>query len=132
MSNAKFTLPQPINEPILSYAPGSPERQALKAALNKIAGEQIEIPLIIGGKEILTGQTAQCVMRHDALGGLSGASCRMTISMFWQSIIRPLPKKSLWRLRRRRRPGKRGQLCPGTSGLPFSRKPLHCWLVPGA
>ncbi len=65
MSNAKFTLPQPINEPILSYAPGSPERQALKAALNKIAGEQIEIPLIIGGKEIRTGQTAQCVMPHD-------------------------------------------------------------------
>jgi len=65
MSNAKFTLPQPINEPILSYAPGNPERQALKAALNKIAGEQIEIPLIIGGQEIRTGQTAQCVMPHD-------------------------------------------------------------------
>ncbi len=65
MSNAKFTLPQPINEPILSYSPGTPERQALKAALKKMAGEQIEIPLIIGGKEIRTGQTAQCVMPHD-------------------------------------------------------------------
>ncbi|MFA5728537.1 MAG: aldehyde dehydrogenase family protein, partial [Candidatus Neomarinimicrobiota bacterium] len=65
MSNAKFTLPQPINEPILSYLPGSSERQALKNALNKLTGEQIEIPLIIGGKEIRTGQTAKCVMPHD-------------------------------------------------------------------
>lgn len=65
MSNAKFTLPQPINEPILSYLPGSSERQALKDALNKLTGEQIEIPLIIGGQEIRTGQTAKCVMPHD-------------------------------------------------------------------
>ncbi|HPN75293.1 MAG TPA: L-glutamate gamma-semialdehyde dehydrogenase [Candidatus Marinimicrobia bacterium] len=65
MNNAKFTLPQPVNEPQFSYLPGSPERQALKIALNKIAGEQIEIPLIIGGKEIRTGQTAKCIMPHN-------------------------------------------------------------------
>jgi len=65
MSNAKFTLPQPINEPILSYLPGSPERQALKNALNKFADELIEIPLIIGGQEIRTGQIAKCIMPHD-------------------------------------------------------------------
>ena len=65
MSNAKFTLPQPVNEPQFSYLPGSSERQALKIALNKIAGEQIEIPLIIGGKEIRTGQTAKCIMPHN-------------------------------------------------------------------
>lgn len=65
MSNAKFTLPQPVNEPQFTYQPGSSERQALKTALNKMAGEQIEIPLIIGGQEIRTGHTANCVMPHD-------------------------------------------------------------------
>ncbi len=65
MSNAKFTLPQPVNELQFSYLHGSSERQALKIALNKIAGEQIEIPLIIGGKEIRTGQTAKCIMPHN-------------------------------------------------------------------
>ncbi|HPC35426.1 MAG TPA: L-glutamate gamma-semialdehyde dehydrogenase [Candidatus Marinimicrobia bacterium] len=65
MSNAKFTLPQPVNEPQFSYLPGSSERQALKNALDKIAAEQIEIPLIIGGKEICTGQTAKCIMPHN-------------------------------------------------------------------
>nr|MBA2246206.1 hypothetical protein [Gemmatimonadota bacterium] len=44
-------VPQPQNEPILSYAPDTPERQELKAALERMAGERIEIPLIIGGKE---------------------------------------------------------------------------------
>ncbi len=65
MCNAKFTLPQPTNEPILSYAPGTPERQALKNRLAQMASEQIEIPLIIGGKEVRTGKLAQCIMPHD-------------------------------------------------------------------
>lgn len=65
MCNGKFSLPNPVNEPILSYAPGTPERQALKARLEQMAAEQIEIPLIIGGKEVRTGKIAQCVMPHD-------------------------------------------------------------------
>ena len=55
----------PVNEPIRSYAPGSPERAELKARLASMAGERIEIPLVIGGKEIRTGETAQSVMPHD-------------------------------------------------------------------
>src|SRR5262245_41460664 len=54
--------PIPINEPIKSYAPGSPERTDLKARLTSMASERIEIPLIIGGKEIRTGKTQQSVM----------------------------------------------------------------------
>jgi 1-pyrroline-5-carboxylate dehydrogenase len=58
-------VPAPVNEPVLSYAPGSPERAALKAALDRMAGEEIEIPLVIGGREVRTGDTEVQVMPHD-------------------------------------------------------------------
>jgi 1-pyrroline-5-carboxylate dehydrogenase len=58
-------VPQPINEPNRSYAPGTPERAELKARLTKMAGEKIDIPLVIGGKEVRTGRTAQAVMPHN-------------------------------------------------------------------
>jgi 1-pyrroline-5-carboxylate dehydrogenase len=58
-------VPEPVNDPNRSYAPGSPERAELKARLKAMAAERIEIPLIIGGKEIRTGRTAQAVMPHD-------------------------------------------------------------------
>ena len=65
MANAFYNISKPVNEPILDYRPGSVERQTLKAELAKLAGEQIEIPLVIGGKEVKTGNLAQCVMPHD-------------------------------------------------------------------
>jgi 1-pyrroline-5-carboxylate dehydrogenase len=58
-------VPAPVNEPVKNYAPGSPERATLKARLKEMAGERIEIPLIIGGEEIRTGETAQAVMPHN-------------------------------------------------------------------
>jgi 1-pyrroline-5-carboxylate dehydrogenase len=58
-------VPAPVNEPVKSYAPGSPERAELKARLKSMASERIEIPLRIGGKEVRTGATAQAVMPHD-------------------------------------------------------------------
>jgi 1-pyrroline-5-carboxylate dehydrogenase len=58
-------VPEPINEPTRSYAPGSPERAELKARLKSMAAERIEIPLVIGGKEIRTGATEKTVMPHD-------------------------------------------------------------------
>ena len=57
--------PEPVNEPVLGYAPGSPERDSLKARLAVMAGEQVEIPLIIGGEEVRTDDTASSVMPHD-------------------------------------------------------------------
>src|SRR5213592_4173848 len=54
--------PLAVNEPIKSYLPGSPERAELKARLVSMAGERVEIPLIIGGKEIRTGKMATSVM----------------------------------------------------------------------
>ena len=57
-------IPIPQNEPVRSYAPGSPERDELKRVLRDLSSRQIEIPLIIGGKEIRTGQTVDAVMPH--------------------------------------------------------------------
>ena len=65
MTNAFFKVPRPANEPALAYAPGSPERAALKKELNAQAAQVINIPLIIGGKEIFTESTIDVVMPHD-------------------------------------------------------------------
>jgi 1-pyrroline-5-carboxylate dehydrogenase len=58
-------VPQPVNDPNRSYAPGSPERAELKARLKSMAAEKLDIPLVIGGREIRTGRTAKSVMPHD-------------------------------------------------------------------
>jgi len=63
--NGNRRVPPPVNEPVRSYAPGSPERDELKARLDAMAGERIDIPLVIGGREVRTGRTAQSVMPHD-------------------------------------------------------------------
>jgi 1-pyrroline-5-carboxylate dehydrogenase len=62
MNTAK--IPIPVNEPVLAYAPGSRERGELKQALKDLSGRQIEIPVVIGGKEIRTGKTVDVVMPH--------------------------------------------------------------------
>ena len=64
MINAIARVPPPQNEPILSYAPNAPERTALQAALQRMASERPEIPVIIGGKQIRTGKTDTVRMPH--------------------------------------------------------------------
>src|SRR2546429_2089035 len=63
MNSAK--IPTPLNEPVLSYAPGTRERTELKQALQDLSSRQIEIPIVIGGKEIRTGRTVDTIMPHD-------------------------------------------------------------------
>src|SRR5262245_32424960 len=58
-------VPPPVNEPGSSYAPGSPAKQALQARLASMAKERVDIPIVIDGKEIRTGEVAQSVMPHD-------------------------------------------------------------------
>src|SRR5215207_2377891 len=58
-------VPPPTNEPIKSYAPGSVERDALKARLGEMAAERVEMPIIIGGKEIRSGEMAHSVIPHN-------------------------------------------------------------------
>ena len=63
--NGNRRVPPAVNEPIKSYAPGSPERAALKERLRTMANENIEIPLVIGGKEVRTGDRVDSVMPHN-------------------------------------------------------------------
>ena len=67
--NAAFAgvrrVPQPVNEPNHTYAPGTPQRAELKARLKSMAAEKIDIPIIIGGREIRTGRLEKSVMPHD-------------------------------------------------------------------
>jgi 1-pyrroline-5-carboxylate dehydrogenase len=57
-------LPHPRNEPVLSYAPGTPERAALKAALGAVGAQQIEIPAVVAGREVRSGATHDVVSPH--------------------------------------------------------------------
>ncbi len=63
--NGTRRVPPPVNEPVRGYAPGSPERASLKARLASMASERAEVPLVIGGTEVRTGEVAQAVMPHD-------------------------------------------------------------------
>ena len=63
MSGA-FQVPMPDNEPVQSYAPGTPERASIKATLAEMSSREIEIPLIIGGEEVRTGRTKKAIMPH--------------------------------------------------------------------
>ena len=65
LNNAVIQTPDPINEPVLNYAPGSGEKRALKAALKEMSEKQVDIPLIIGGREVRTGNLGKVVMPHD-------------------------------------------------------------------
>ena len=65
MKNAIFSFPLPKNEPVKSYLKGSPERTTLDAELARQSATVIDIPLIIGGKEIRTGNTGTVVMPHN-------------------------------------------------------------------
>jgi 1-pyrroline-5-carboxylate dehydrogenase len=65
MSFGLFRPPTPQNEPVKSYAPGSPERAELQVRLAEMKSQQIELPLVIGGEEVRTGETFDAVMPHD-------------------------------------------------------------------
>jgi 1-pyrroline-5-carboxylate dehydrogenase len=63
MSGA-WNIPIPHNEPVLSYAPGTSERAALKAALAAVGAQQPDIPAVVGGHEVRSGDTHDVVSPH--------------------------------------------------------------------
>src|SRR5437016_6335840 len=63
-SHGIFRVPEPFNEPVLGYEPGSPERAALRQRLDELSGQRLEIPLVIGGEEVQTGDTYGALMPH--------------------------------------------------------------------
>ena len=65
MSNGIYQVPVAINEPVLNYAPGSPERANIKAALKKMRSEVRDIPMYIDGKAVRTDKLAQIRPPHD-------------------------------------------------------------------
>jgi len=65
MSNAYFQLPEPYNEPVLSYEKGSAERVELQQKLDELQTNEIEIPVIIGGKAVKTGNTVEIRTPHN-------------------------------------------------------------------
>jgi 1-pyrroline-5-carboxylate dehydrogenase len=59
------TIPKPINEPILSYAPGTPEKASLKKCIQGLKSKKLEVPLIIGGQEIKSDNLSEMSIPHD-------------------------------------------------------------------
>jgi 1-pyrroline-5-carboxylate dehydrogenase len=64
MHDAIVSVPDPVNEPVLEYGPGSPERARVKAALAAIEREVVEIPCVIGGERVFTGNVREVTMPH--------------------------------------------------------------------
>jgi len=65
MANALFKVPTPVNEPVKSYAPGSPERAEVKAELNRQKQTPVQIPVVIGGRRITSSETDPVTAPHD-------------------------------------------------------------------
>src|SRR3954453_21886990 len=59
-----FRVPEPHNEPVLGYEPGSPERDELRGRLDELSSQRLEIPLVISGEDVQTGDTFEAVMPH--------------------------------------------------------------------
>src|SRR5437762_7237872 len=59
-----FRVPEPYNESVRGYEPGSPEREELRLRLDELSSERLEIPLVIGGEDVQTGDTYEAVMPH--------------------------------------------------------------------
>ena len=64
MTNGKFRVPAPHNEPVLAYRAGSAERHDLETRLRQLAGEELEIPLVVGGRNVRTGRLADVRVPH--------------------------------------------------------------------
>ena len=81
--DAVTTPPAPVNEPVLDYAPGSPERASLELALVQIGGEQVELPHTIGGRRVMGGGNAIAVRQPHAhkkvLGTLKNATVALSL-----------------------------------------------------
>ena len=65
MFNGIFQIPQPKNEPCLQYTPGSSEKKELKAKLQEMLAQKVDVPMIIGGEEVRNGNTADIICPHD-------------------------------------------------------------------
>lgn len=65
MFNGFFNIPEPTNEPVLSFAPGSPERAELKARLQDMIDNPVEVPIMIGGKDVKSDTVVEMRCPHN-------------------------------------------------------------------
>src|SRR5258706_5545879 len=95
MSIGTFSYPMPINEPVLSYAPGSPERKRLKEVLAELKKTQIDVPMYIGSKEVRTNKKVALHPPHEikhTLGFFHGGEEKHV----YQGIESALAAKENW------------------------------------
>lgn len=95
MNDAILRVPRPLNEPVLEYAPHSPERQALEAELARLLQGNFDIPLIIGGREVRTGRTAP-LLRPDAHAQPLGVFHRAGEAEAEEAVKAALAAKAEW------------------------------------
>jgi 1-pyrroline-5-carboxylate dehydrogenase len=89
------SVPKAYNEPVLSYKPGSPERAAVKAMLAKLKSEEIEIPMVIGGKPVTTGEKVAIHPPHELKHTL-GYYYKGDASHVTQAIDAALKARETW------------------------------------
>jgi 1-pyrroline-5-carboxylate dehydrogenase len=65
MSDSRYIIPTPVNEPVKAYAPGSAEREEVKKAIQQLKSKEVDIPMIINGREIRTGEKHRIFPPHD-------------------------------------------------------------------
>jgi len=95
MNTGYFNYPLPVNEPVLNYAPGSPERKRLKEVLNELKSTVLDVPMYIGGKEIRSGKTAELHPPHEK-NHLLGNFHQGSAEHVKQAIDAALAARSAW------------------------------------
>ena len=103
--NSALPFPLPPNEPVLTYAPGTVERAQVKQALRDLSSQAEEIPLVIGGREVRTGSTADVVMPHSHRRVLARVhqADRAEVQAAITAALEAWPEWSSWPLERRAR-----------------------------
>ncbi len=95
MHNAYFQFEEPMNEPVLSYAPGTPERVALQDAVAELKSQQCDIPMYINGQEVRTGDKKEIRPPHET-GHLLGHMHAGTGEHVQQAIDAALAAREQW------------------------------------
>src|SRR5204863_6252075 len=111
--------PEPRNEPVNDYAPGSPERAELQQRLRELERERIEIPLVIGGKDVKTDETFEAVMPHRK-------------SQVLADVHSGGPAEVEQAIAAAREARRTGRACRGRSARRSSSAPPSSWRGPGA
>lgn len=95
MANAFFDTPYPTNEPVLEYRPGSPEREQIEAELKNLKSQTVDIPMVIGGQKVTTGNTVSIHPPHEIAHTL-GHYHKGTSDHVRQAIDAALQAKPAW------------------------------------